>query len=94
MKEEMKVGRFTVLVKYLSALRDKTGKKEEKLELSEGSSLHDIASRLREKYGISLPDPKILLVLNGKGYNQYPGKLKTELKGGDTILLLPPVSGG
>ena len=81
-------------MKYLSVLRDKTDKREEDVEISEGGILADIVSYLNVEYRINLPDPQILLVLNGKGYNQYPEKLETKLKDRDTILLLPPVSGG
>jgi MoaD family protein len=83
-----------VRVKYLSVLRDKTDKSEEYVEIPTDGILADIVSYLKDEYRISLPDPKILLVLNGKGYNQYPERLETKLKDGDTILLLPPISGG
>ena len=92
--KEVTTSKIKVRVKYLSVLRDKADRNEEDVEISEGGTLADIVSYLRGEYGIVLPDPQILLVLNGKGYNQYPEKLETKLKDGDTVLLLPPVSGG
>ena len=86
--------RITVQVKYLVSLADKTGKRAEDVALEEDSTLEDFAGWLRREREIALPDPSILTVLNGKGWNQYPDKLHTRLNPGDTILLFPPISGG
>ncbi len=83
---------ITVTVKYLSVLRDKTGIRQEEVSLSEKSVLGDVADFVHRKYKV--PDPLIMFVLNGRGWNQHPDRLATTLKNGDTILIFPPVSGG
>lgn len=81
-------------VKYLVSLADKTGKRAEDVTLEEDSTLEDLAGWLRREREIKLPDPSILTVLNGKGWDQYPDKHHTRLNQGDTILLFPPIAGG
>ena len=38
--------------------------------------------------------PQVIAILNGRGWEQYPSKLSTEIKGGDIICLFPVVAGG
>ena len=85
---------ITVQVKYLVTLADRTGRRAEDVPLEEDSTLKDLAVWLRREREIKLPDPSILTVLNGKGWDQYPDELHTRLNQGDTILLLPPIAGG
>lgn len=85
---------LAVRVKYLVGLRDRTGRTEEQVRLQQGSTLKDLADLLNARYDLSLPDPHIMATLNGKGWEQYPGKLSTELSDGDSVLLFPPVSAG
>ncbi len=91
---EKKATEITVTVRYLSILRDKTGVRQEEVSLPEGSVLGDVAALVHRRYGIKVPDPLVMFVLNGRGWKQYPNRLETLLKSSDTILLLPPVSGG
>jgi molybdopterin converting factor small subunit len=90
-KEEIDLA---VKVKYMVTVREKTGRAEEDVLLERGSTLKDLADRLNTRYGLSLPNPRITAVLNGKGWEQYSEKLATELKDGDKILLFPPLSAG
>jgi len=83
-----------VLVKYLVSLRERTGRKQEECRLPPGSRLQDLADVLRERYGLSLPDPEIMAILNGRGWGQLPSKLATEVKDGDIVCLFPPIFGG
>ncbi len=83
-----------VLVKYLVSLRERTGRKQEECRLPRGSSLQDLADLLKESYGLSLPDPEIMAILNGRGWGQLPSKLATEVKDGDVVCLFPPIFGG
>ncbi len=90
----MSSGTVTVTVKYLVTLADKTGKRTEEVSLGPRSTLRDLSAWLKEERDIGLPDPRILTVLNGKGWDQYPEKLDTALSEGDTVLLFPPIAGG
>ena len=83
-----------VTVKYLSVMKDKAGTGKDVFAVPAGSALSELTVLIESKRGIHLPDPHVMMVLNGKGVNQYPEKLDTRLEDGDTLLLLPPVSGG
>ncbi|MEW5814781.1 MAG: MoaD/ThiS family protein [Spirochaetota bacterium] len=85
---------ITVTIKYFVSLKEKTGKREEAVGFQPGGMLTDIVAYLNAAYGISLPDRKIMAILNGKGWNQLPEKLATPLRDGDVVCLFPPVSGG
>jgi molybdopterin converting factor small subunit len=83
-----------VTLKYLASIRDRTGCREESVCFPEGSTLRDVLSLLGGKYGIYLPDPQILLIVDGRGWKQLPVKFSTPLQSGNTICLLPPIAGG
>jgi molybdopterin converting factor small subunit len=89
-----KGSRVFVTLKYLASIRDRTGCREENVKFPEGSTLADVLSLLREKYEISLPDPQIFLIVDGRGWQQLPAKFSTQLQSGNTICLLPPIAGG
>lgn len=84
----------SVNVKYLSALRDRTGLRGEVIDLPAGSALEDLVRLLRERHGIDCTDRRLMFVVNGRGWRQYPRELRTPVQEGDTVLLMPPVSGG
>ena len=83
-----------VQMKYLAALRDRTGRRREGVTFPPGTTLQDVAGWLSEQYGLSLPNPQVMATLNGHGWNQLPLKLSTRIKEGDIICLFPPVAGG
>ena len=83
-----------IQIKYLVTLRDRTGRREEQVNFPQGSNLRDVAEWLNERYALSLPNPQIMAILNGKGWEQFPQKLSTEIRDGDVICLFPPISGG
>ncbi len=85
---------LSVRVKYLSAIRDTTGKRLDELSLPEGSTLAAVADWLARSYGMTVPGPKLLATLNGRGWQQLPGGLATALSAGDEIAIFPLVSGG
>ena len=93
MEKKQTIG-IEVTVKYLSVLKDRAGIGQETVALPDGSALCDLIGLISSKRGIRLPDPHVMMVLNGKGFSQYSEKLETRLNDGDTLLLLPPVSGG
>lgn len=83
-----------VQIKYLSTIRDRTGRREEEASFPPGTTLQDVATWLKEQYGLSLPDPQVIATLNGRGWEQYPLKLSTPVQEGDVILLFSPIAGG
>jgi molybdopterin converting factor small subunit len=87
-------GEVTVRVRYLSAVREKTGTREDHLRLPAGSPLSAVAGWLHRTYGITVPGPALMSTLNGYGWNQVPRGLATELHEGDEIALFPLLSGG
>ena len=84
----------TIRVKYLSAIRDQVGRKEETVEFPLGATLLDVQTRLKTLYSLSLPDPGIMLTLNDKGWTQLPEEASTKLKDSDVICIFPIISGG
>lgn len=87
-------GEVTVRVRYLSAVREKTGTRADDLRLPAGSSLSAVAGWLQRTYGITVPGPSLMSTLNGYGWNQVPQGLATELHDGDEVALFPLLSGG
>lgn len=81
-------------VKYLSAIRDKVGHRDETASFPQGTTLQDLQTWLNNLYSLSVPDPRIMLTLNDKGWGQLPEDLSTELKDGDVICIFPIISGG
>ena len=85
---------MNVQIKYLVTLRERTGKRQEQVNFPQGSTLQNVAEWLHEQYALALPDPQIMSILNGRGWDQYPQKWSTEVREGDIICLFPPISGG
>jgi molybdopterin converting factor small subunit len=85
---------IVVQVRYLSALRDRAGLREEPVELPAGARLRDLAGWLDRRHGLRLPDPLVMATLNGRGWTQYAQALETPLEVGDQIALFPVVGGG
>ena len=83
-----------IQIKYLVTLRERTGKRQEQVSFPQGSTLQNVAEWLNEQYALSLPDPQIMAILNGRGWEQYSQKWSTEIQEGDAICLFPPISGG
>jgi len=91
-----------VKVKFFALVRELAGTKELEVEGREGMRINDLlkelANILPEKFrdyifeGSEVSRSLIILV-NGKGISEMNG-LETELKDGDEVALLPPVSGG
>ena len=84
----------SVQIMYLSALRDATGRRQEDVAFAPGATLQEVAAWLNARYALSVPSPRVMAVLNGKGWQQLPKKLGTEIENGDVIALFPPIAGG
>ena len=81
-------------VRYLSALRDRAGLREEPVELAAGSRLRELADWLALTRALKLPDPLVMATLNGRGWGQYAEGMDKPLADGDEIALFPVVGGG
>lgn len=81
-------------MRYLSALRDRTGLREEQVELPAGSRLRELAGWLEQTRGVKLPDPLVMATLNGRGWGQQPQGIDQPLAEGDEVALFPVVGGG
>lgn len=93
-----------VKVQYLGLIRSKLGKREEEVDVKEGSFLSDLLNKLTKTYGESLKslfdedeknvlDPSFIVTINGVLIGQLRG-MKTRLKRGDRIALMTLISGG
>jgi len=83
-----------VQIKYLAALRDRTGHRREEVSFPPGATLRDVAEWLNQRYALSLPNSQVMATLNGRGWEQFPLELSTPIKQGDIICLFPPIAGG
>ncbi|MGA2640994.1 MAG: MoaD/ThiS family protein [Spirochaetia bacterium] len=85
----------TVRIRYLSAIREKTGgRRQDLVSLPRGSTLNSVADWLRKSYGMAVPGASLMSTINGYGWSQLPGGLATELREGDEIAFFPILSGG
>jgi molybdopterin converting factor small subunit len=83
-----------VRIRYLSAIREKTGTRQDEMTFPTGSRLSAVGEWLRSRYGLTVPGSALMSTINGYGWNQVPQGLATELKEGDEIALFPLLSGG
>jgi len=90
-----------VKVKALGRLSSSLGK-EKNVELADEATIGDLLSVLKEKtvtvqkealFRFDRTEPELTVLLNGQNIQTLDG-LKTALKDGDLILLLPSIHGG
>ncbi len=94
---------FKVTVKFFTTLREITGKKEEQLEFSRPVTVKSLVGQLSKRYGKEFDDyvydelgdvrGHLQLLVNGRSVTVLQG-LRTKLKDGDQVAILPPVGGG
>ena len=95
-----------VKVRLFTSLREIIGKKEESLTFTEGEkvTVEIVLNVLSDKYGkpfteyvykneTNKPKGFLQFLINGNSTTTLEG-LKTELKDGDVLAILPPVGGG
>jgi len=94
-----------VKVEYLGHIKNIiSSEREEEVEVGDGSSLSDLLMILSKKYGKPFQKsvyetdtidvkPNFIVTINGYLLNQLNG-VKTRLKHGDHVVLMPIVSGG
>lgn len=81
--------RATISVRYFAVLRDLAGKPEESLPIVMGERADQIFVRLAEKYGFPLGLSDVRVAVNDDfTTGDHP------LTDGDTLVFIPPVSGG
>jgi molybdopterin synthase catalytic subunit/molybdopterin synthase sulfur carrier subunit len=93
---------ITVKTRYYAYLRELTGIREEEIVLNDGATVGTLIEHLIQKYGdrfksYILADnmelkPSIAIAINGVKVSDEP--LKRILRDGDTLVILPPISGG
>jgi molybdopterin synthase sulfur carrier subunit len=96
----------TVTIKFFAALREITGKREQKMDLRDKeTTIVEVLYELSEEYGkdfrkyVFEPSKRkslrqqISVMINGQSIRNLEN-LRTRIKDGDTIAILPPVSGG
>lgn len=93
-----------VTVKFFTILREIIGKREEQLELAEDSTLNDLLEKLSQKHGSKVAEylykkrtkqaeSSLQFLVSGVSVNTLQG-IKTKLKNGDIVAIIPPVGGG
>jgi molybdopterin synthase sulfur carrier subunit len=92
-----------VIVKFFTTLREVVGRKEEKLELPQTATVDALLRVLSKEYGKEFNNyiydelgnvrRYLQFMVNGQSITTLQG-LKTKLKEGDQIAILPPVGGG
>lgn len=92
-----------VTIRYFTLLRNLTGTREERLAVGEDQTIEDILGILSKKYGKEFEDYvlsgrdrrglRVLFFLDGRNIEGLDG-LKTKLRAGSVVALMPPVAGG
>ncbi len=79
-----------IKVLYFSSIKDKLKKNFEEIDIREEATVRELIDILKEKYPqINENLDKVLVAVN----EEY-AEDETVLKEGDTVALIPPVSGG
>jgi molybdopterin synthase sulfur carrier subunit len=95
-----------VTIKFFAALREITGKREQKIDLRDKeTTIVEVLNKLSEEYGKDFKEyvfepskrkslrQQISIMINGQSIRNLEN-LRTRIKDGDTIAILPPISGG
>jgi molybdopterin converting factor small subunit len=84
----------TIEIRYLSAVRERTGRRSEKVTFPSGATLADVAAWLNRHYGLVLPCGELMATINGMGWQQVPQGTSARVRTGDVICVFTLVSGG
>ena len=98
-----KKANISIKIKFFTILREIVGKKDEQVKLPESTTLDVLLKQLARKYGEGFENyvydelgevrSHLQFLINGKSASTAQG-LKTKLREGDEIAILPPVEGG
>jgi len=94
---------FKVTVKFFTTLREITGKKDEQFEFPRSVTVKSFLNQLSKKYGREFDEyvydelgdvrGHLHVLVNGRSVTALQG-LRTKLREGDQVAILPPVGGG
>ncbi len=94
---------LNVTVRFFTTLREITGKKEDQIQLTRPTTVGALLKQLGKKYGKEYDDyvfdelgdvrGHLQVLVNGQSVTALRG-LRTMLKDGDQVAILPPVGGG
>jgi len=103
MPPKSKKASIRVKVKFFTTLREIVGKKEEHIEFSHSVTVEKLLKQLSKTYGKEFENyvydelgnirGHLQFLVNGKSITALEG-LKTKLREGDQVAILPPVGGG
>ncbi len=93
-----------ITVKHFAELREIAGKREELLEVEDGTTVEDLLHILAKTYGhrftnyvfdkeTDAPSDHLQFLIDGRSATSLQG-LKTKLTDGCQFAIIPPVSGG
>ena len=92
-----------VTVRFFTTLREITAKKEDQIDLPHPTTVGSLLKQLSKKYGKDYDDyvfdelgdvrGHLQILVNGQSITALRG-LRTQLKDGDQVAVLPPVGGG
>ncbi|MEM2935715.1 MAG: ubiquitin-like small modifier protein 1 [Candidatus Bathyarchaeia archaeon] len=93
-----------VKVRYFTTLRELARTIEEEIEMENGATLSDLLEKIVLKYGETAHnylydkesgavDPSIQFLINGVSMRNLQG-VRTELKDGNVVAIVPPIGGG
>ena len=93
-----------VKVRYFTTLRELARSTEEEIEVENGITLGDLLGKIVLKYGeeafnylydrkSGAVDPSIQFLVNGVSVQNLQG-IRTELKDGNVVAIVPPIGGG
>ena len=91
-------------VRYFTTLRELARTMEEEIEMKNGTTLSDFLEKIALKYGEAAfnylydkksgtIDPSIQFLVNGVSIRNLQG-IRTELKDGNVVAIVPPIGGG
>ncbi|WP_293444209.1 molybdopterin converting factor subunit 1 [Persephonella sp.] len=79
-----------VKVLYFSSIKDRLKKNNEFFEIEENSTVSDLIKEIQKKYPDLSENLKNIMI----AVNEEYADIQKKLKNGDTVALIPPVSGG
>jgi MoaD family protein len=87
-----------VEVMFFGKLRDLAGVSKEMIPANNKAKLSELVAKLEEKHGSKFAEEfaatrGLRILVNGREYQVLAG-MKTQLKNGDSVVLLPPIEGG